>query len=239
LGSLNVFDAGILMLVNSLAQRSPAFDQVVAELAENHMFKGVVMCSLLWWVWFRHDSAGEERIRRQLLATVVGAFLSVFVARVMAKALPFRTRPLHDASLDFVAPFGVPPRMLDGWSAFPSDHAALFFAIAAGLWFANRRLGAMALAYATLFIALPRVYEGFHYPSDLLAGGLIGVVAAGVCNRWLAPSPLAHRVLGWSHTQPGPFHAALFLVTAQMSVLFESSRNLLSDVVRGLRHLVF
>jgi len=235
---INVFDTSLIALVNSLSQRSVVFDQVVAELAENHMFKGVAMCTLWWWVWFSTEGREDDQPRRHLLATVIGAFVSVFVARVMAKTLPFRVRPLHNDSLDFLPPFGVPPRMLDGWSSFPSDHAALFFALAAGLWFVSRRTGVLAIVYVTVCIALPRVYEGFHYPTDLLVGGLVGVAAAVATNASMAQTRWMGRAVRWSRQRPAPFYAALFLVTAQMSVLFESSRNLLSDVVRGLRALV-
>ena len=41
--------------------------------------------------------------------------------------MPFRTRPMYAAGLDFVVQFGMTTSMLADCSSFPSDHAVLFF----------------------------------------------------------------------------------------------------------------
>ncbi len=61
--------------------------------------------------------------------------------------------------------------------SFPSGHAASSFGAAACILRADRRLGAAALALAAL-IAFSRLYLYVHYPSDVLAGALLGVLAA-------------------------------------------------------------
>jgi undecaprenyl-diphosphatase len=61
--------------------------------------------------------------------------------------------------------------------SFPSDHAAVAFAIAFAVLAFSRRAGSVFLAAATL-ISLSRFALGLHYPSDVLAGALIGWAAA-------------------------------------------------------------
>ena len=61
--------------------------------------------------------------------------------------------------------------------SFPSDHAAVAFAIAFGVLAFSRRAGILFLAAATL-ISLSRIALGLHYPSDVLAGALVGWAAA-------------------------------------------------------------
>ena len=73
--------------------------------------------------------------------------------------------------------------------SFPSDHAAVAFAIAFGVLAFSRRIGILFLVAATL-IGLSRIALGLHYPSDVIAGVLVGWAAAmittGPGRRWVA-----------------------------------------------------
>jgi len=77
-------------------------------------------------------------------------------------------------------------------SSFPSGHAATALAGAVVVSYLARRAAPFLLAFAVL-IAYSRIYVGDHYPTDVLAGAAIGVVAgvAAVCLLRLAPRP--HR----------------------------------------------
>jgi membrane-associated phospholipid phosphatase len=66
--------------------------------------------------------------------------------------------------------------------SFPSDHAAAAFAIAFAVLAFSRRAGAVFLAVAAL-IGLSRIALGMHYPSDVLAGLLVGLAAAALVTR--------------------------------------------------------
>jgi len=67
--------------------------------------------------------------------------------------------------------------------SFPSAHATTSFAAAA----AYRRLAPPAVLYAAaVAFALSRPYLGVHYPSDVLAGALLGTVMA---ELWPQPTP--------------------------------------------------
>jgi membrane-associated phospholipid phosphatase len=61
--------------------------------------------------------------------------------------------------------------------SFPSDHATVAGAVAAGLFLANRKLGIVAII-AALAMAFARVYAGVHYPGDVVAGLLLGAFVA-------------------------------------------------------------
>jgi undecaprenyl-diphosphatase len=101
------------------------------------------------------------------------------------KALVGRERPW--IALGLPAPFGAPH---DG--SFPSGHAAGNFCVAAFLAVAlpaiwpqaptrARVLTAVAVVYAAL-VATSRVYLGAHFPSDVLAGALLGVLVGGAAG---------------------------------------------------------
>ena len=64
----------------------------------------------------------------------------------------------------------------DPWS-FPSGHALSSFAAATALWCFHKKTGVLALVLAAL-IAFSRLYASVHYPTDVLAGMLIGIALA-------------------------------------------------------------
>ena len=218
-------DADLLGLVNIWARQSWTFDQLVAWVSRNDLFKGTLIVALFWWVWFaRATEPACDETRKRVLTTFIGSAGALFLVRALQLMLPYRLRPLHEPRLQFVVPFGVSEAMFRDWSSFPSDHAALFFSLAAGLWLISRRLGLLVTVYVLLFILGPRVYLGLHYPSDVLIGALIGLVTVLVANRLLMPSALTGGILRWARCHPGAFYFMAFLVSFQFSTLFESVR---------------
>jgi undecaprenyl-diphosphatase len=96
------------------------------------------------------------------LALVVAHFLSGAIGR----ARPFVTHPNAHLFL---------PHARD--PGFPSDHATGAFAIAFALVLRNRVVGIVALVLA-LLLSFGRVALGVHYPSDVFAGAVLGLLAA-------------------------------------------------------------
>ncbi len=67
-------------------------------------------------------------------------------------------------------------------SAFPSGHTMNAFTAATALFFHERQAGAAALLVACA-ISFSRLYNLVHYPTDVLAGAVIGIgCALSVCR---------------------------------------------------------
>jgi membrane-associated phospholipid phosphatase len=82
------------------------------------------------------------------------------------KLLVRRPRPV----LEGLPPLGGAPSSL----SFPSAHALSSFAVATAMFRVDpAAAGAIVVA---LLLALDRPYLGMHYPSDVLAGAVLGVV---------------------------------------------------------------
>lgn len=59
--------------------------------------------------------------------------------------------------------------------SFPSLHCSSSFVITTSLWYINPTLGIVGLI-VSVFVAVSRLFSGVHYPSDIAAGIIIGLL---------------------------------------------------------------
>jgi undecaprenyl-diphosphatase len=129
---------------------------------------------------------GGRRGRVVLALAVVAALLGDF-AGAQLKELFARPRPC-------TALAGTLEPLLDCGAAFslPSNHATNSFAVVTVIGLFYRRLALPAAALA-LLVAYSRLHLGVHYPSDVLAGAVLGTAVGGAlggaAKRWLERSP--------------------------------------------------
>lgn len=126
--------------------------------------------------------SGGDRGRRAAARGLLALGLAAAVANGPAKLVVGRRRPSGRGS----------PALIDlpGSSSFPSGHTASAFAFAVG---AGRKLPVALpiLLPAAGVVGYSRVHTGVHYPSDVLAGALIGVSCGLLvgCMQRLGPRP--------------------------------------------------
>lgn len=225
---LMTWDVDAMLALNYFVGASPTFDNFMLGVARNHLLRGGFIVGMLWWCW----TAPNGRIDFLAIRALAGALLAIGIGRGMQNLLPERARPLHDTGIAIELPDGVDGAVLAGWSSFPSDTTILFFALATAIWSSNRGLGLLAFAWSLIVICLPRIYFGFHYPSDIIAGAAIGIAI-----MWFALRvPLLERMrMPFDRTQlawPKAFPAAIFLVSFEAASLFEGSRRVVKDVAK-------
>jgi undecaprenyl-diphosphatase len=232
------FDQVVLAFFNGLAHRWSSLDAFVVVLSTNDLLKGGVVVAVLWALWFTATGDAWGR-RAQILATLFGAFAALFVGRVLQLTLPFRPRPIDNPNLILRMPFSAPEPMVRGWSSFPSDHAVLFFALATGVSLISRRVGVLLTSYVIVIVTWPRLYLGLHYPTDIVAGAMIGIAVAWLTCRSPHLRAVWPSVLRSSHRRAPLFYALAFLLTFEIATLFDTVREwgslwlkILQDVVR-------
>jgi undecaprenyl-diphosphatase len=159
---------------NTFAQRHDGWEDVArayAQLSEPLFIAGLVVLAIAGIVLRRRALTAASALAVAASGLAVGA--AALLGAIVARPRPFVAHPQIHAFLAHAADPG-----------FPSDHATAAFAIAAVL---VARLGRRALPvlFAAAVLAVSRVLVGVHYPSDVLAGALLGsAVAALIC--WLA-----------------------------------------------------
>jgi membrane-associated phospholipid phosphatase len=142
----------------------------------------------------------------------------------MQLLLPSHLRPLHTPQLGFVLPLDVDPRALNHFSSFPSDHGAVFFGLSAIIYRINPKLGIAAFAWAVV-IDVARVYEGYHFPSDIIGAAGIGLLMVQL-SQVQPVQQLASRCLMLERSFRPAFYMVAFLATYQIASLFDDVREL-------------
>lgn len=229
LAALAAWDQGLALWAHGFIGRWPLLDLFVAWLLKSHLPRFVPFVVAACGLWFvLHPQ--RERNRPLLLQGLAAAFVALVVARALALLLPFRERPFEALQLAIPVDTG-----LRTWSSFPSDHAVLAFALATALWRVSRGIGAVAFAHAVVLVCLPRVYIGFHYASDIVAGALIGLALAAGLPRLPPVRALATGLLDLERRRPAWFNAGAFLVLFEVCEMFDSVRIVAANAFRLLR----
>lgn len=228
------WDRSLLLWINSPAGQNGVIDGFVYGLGESNLVKGGIFLAFYWWLWFDRD--GSQR--RDVVVALAAAIITAVLSRGLQIGLPFHLRPLHTPGLGTHLPYGVDPTILNTFSSFPSDHAMLFSALSVPLWWRSRWLGVAAMLWTALLIGVPRIYLGYHFPSDVIAGMLLGVVVMVVLCRLIGRMRLPDRVVVFSKTHPAAFYPVAFLVTFELGLLFADVRHLTLDAVHIAKMLV-
>lgn len=147
--------------------------------------------------WLAVGAAGAllDRPRRREWLTATAGVAFAHGASVGVKRVVRRPRPADPAVLVRV---GTPSRL-----SFPSAHATsttaaavLFGALLRGVG------GGVAVALVVPPMALSRLVLGVHYPSDVVAGSLLGAAVAAVARRAASrAATMSHAELTWRKTR--------------------------------------
>lgn len=134
---------------------------------------------LLLAVWLWLLVKGGRRGRTAALMLIPLLVITDQLSSTFIKSLVGRIRPCHALPLDQI-------HLLVGCGglSFPSSHAVNNFGVATMFSVYYPKARAALYAWASL-VAISRVFVGVHYPSDVLAGAIIGT-----CVAWLV-------VTGW------------------------------------------
>jgi undecaprenyl-diphosphatase len=158
--------------------------------------------------------------------------LSLIVARAFADLLPFRVRPMFASGIEYRASLFRMAPYFENWSAFPSDTAAIVFAVTRRFWLLSRWWG-LLWASVSVVAMVARIYFGLHYPGDVGAAIRIGVTLA--INNDFTHRRIAAPIVAVEQRSPAIFYGLLFPFMFEVSSLFTYSR----EILHAITHVFF
>lgn len=159
------------------ASRSRLLDEVMPRLTRMADYSGI-------WIGIAAGLAASpsRRAKRAAVRGLATVAVSSLITNQVIKRFSDRERPPIDA----IPPQRRAPRLPTSIS-FPSGHAASAAAFSAAV--ASELPGARwPLRSLARLVALSRVATGAHYPSDVIAGFVVGDLIAGALGRIVPPA---------------------------------------------------
>ena len=107
---------------------------------------------------------------------VLAAALARFVIVNFIRSLWFRARPFMENNVNLLIGH-------EKTASFPSGHASFYFALSIIVFFHNKKLGILFFV-GSFLICGARVFSGVHWPTDILAGMVLGILTALIVNKF-------------------------------------------------------
>ena len=169
---MNSMDASLLIWLNGLSGNIKSFDDLMRLIASDYLMPLVFSLSM-FGLWFSGKTS-SQRMTYQLTALMgIGALSISNVVVWLINSLWDRPRPFLDHPDELNLLFYSPTD-----PSFPANPVAIGFAVAMAAWTVNRKFGLWLFAAASLY-GFSRVYVGVFYPTDIVAGALVGIAVYG------------------------------------------------------------
>lgn len=156
-------DLNLFQFIHSFAGRSKILDEFGIFFA-NYLPYLLVLAAL--YFIFR-----ENTWKNKLMMFAVTTLNLILSRGILTETIRFfwpRQRPFDALGFQALIP--------ESGASFPSGHAAFYFALAAVIFYFNKKWGIWFLILSFLN-GLARVFVGVHWPGDILGGIVVGLLS--------------------------------------------------------------
>jgi len=182
---------GLLTWLSRYLPHSNTTDDLAVFLIFNPIISSWIFAACFYLLWTKNDDQ-QVRRRQYLIASFIAFCISCLVTLVVR---PWIHWPAPVVNGHFRHLFPSYFWAYGNYNSFPSHSTLAYFGVAVGLWPLNRRLSTFLAGFVLLFISLPRVYAGGHYPIDVLFSCVLAIVTLLAVWRWAPIEGLQSRWL--------------------------------------------
>ena len=136
------------------------------------------------WIVIAAILSSMKKYRKYGVMLALALIITLVIGNITLKPLIARTRNFDTNNLKDILLIKAPKDY-----SFPSGHTMASFAAATVLIYMNRKVGIVAMVLAVL-IAFSRLYLYVHYPSDVFAGMIFGILSAIISIKLLAKTKI-------------------------------------------------
>jgi len=158
----------IFQQINNLALKNLYLDEVAIFCAS---FLGYILIGVLFILLIKNFKKYYKIATQAFISGIFARFIIVEIIRFIWD----RPRPFISNSVNLLINHSPS-------ASFPSGHAAFFFALSTLIYFYNKKTGILFLI-ASFLISISRVFCGIHWPFDILAGALVGILSALIIKK--------------------------------------------------------
>lgn len=171
LHQLSLLDYKIFFALNALSADKNLF--LLFSFLADKLAYILALLAIIMWFWVKP----KELTRKALVLAGVALVASRGILVEIIRHFYHRPRPFiaHDVTYLF--------KKIDE-ASFPSGHASAMFAIAIVIYMYNKKWGTWMFVMAIL-TGVSRVIVGEHYPADIVAGTILGLLVGWLTVKLL------------------------------------------------------
>lgn len=163
-------DIWVATILASMLRRHMFLDVAILSAIRHNILGGFWFAAALFVFWLQATRANSQKIRLRIMTILVGSILTMFLTLLASSAIswppPIFQRDLSNLFPDY---FDRNPNI----NCFPSQSTALYATIAIGMYSLDRLTGILLWIAVPVLVALPRMYVGGHYLTDVVVGVLL------------------------------------------------------------------